>query len=278
MNFLIKKIIISFLKIIPMKLKKFLLSQLSPNIQSNHNPLNFKRGDKYKIKDLPGLVAHKKLLNLVFPNNKENYSLVDLGCLNGKFTLEFAKMGFRSIGFEIRKQNYNECLENQKKSGLNNLKFINDSIVNINNYDDFDICHCSGLLYHLDKPVDFIQKISSKTNKLLILQTHFSVDNKNYSGTHGLSDIQLNEGVPGRWYREPPPKDESELWASWENNKSFWIQREHLISLIKNNGFDMVFEQFDGFHHPNLLQNDLAQDLINYYNSWLRSSFIGIKL
>ena len=33
---------------------------------------------------------------------------------------------------------------------------------------------CCGLLYHLDKPKEFLDTLSAVTTKLLILQTHFS--------------------------------------------------------------------------------------------------------
>ena len=34
-------------------------------------------------------------------------------------------------------------------------------------------------------------------------------------------------------------------WTSWSNTKSFWIQKELLLQLMNDVGFDVVFEQFD---------------------------------
>ena len=53
----------------------------------------------------------------------------------------------------------------------------------------------------------------------------------------------------GRWYPEhdeaPGTKLETLKWASWENRRSFWIQREYLLDAINRVGFDIVLEQHD---------------------------------
>lgn len=228
----------------------------------------------------PWLESHKRLLNFVFPGEKAGISLIDLGCFNGDYTVEFARMGFDSLGLEVREENFKKCLENKEKSRLFNLKFVRDTAWNVKMHGSFDVVFCSGLLYHLEKPAAFLEILSEVTKKILIVQTHFSLPENHTVNKYALSPLTVNEGLPGRWFNEGKPFNEGNLWASWENATSFWLQKEFLIGKIRDCGFDIVLEQFDGYTAgapENNPQGNLGEDLDRGYHSFLRSSFIGIR-
>jgi hypothetical protein len=137
------------------------------------------------------------------------------------------------------------------------------------------------------------------TKRLLILQTHFSEakDSPSFiqprrlrrtlakilplrntgTTTHKLSFLSENEGLPGRWLPEFRSKRafldrENRRWASWNNRQSFWIQREYLLQAMRDAGFDLVLEQFDG------LGPNIALEMTEgSYRTSGRSTFIGIK-
>ena len=94
---------------------------------------------------------------------------------------------------------------------------------------------------------------------------------------YNLSQIGYNEGLAGRWRTEFADdrsfnKRETAKWSSWNNRRSFWIQREYLLQTIKDVGFDLVMEQFDS------LGPDLAENMLHgYYRIHDRGTFIGIK-
>ena len=88
-------------------------------------------------------------------------------------------MGFQVLGIEVREANIAACNYVKANTNLPNLEFIKDDARNIAKYGVFDVVFCSGLLYHLDKPKEFLNTLSAVTTKLLILQTHFSTDTKN---------------------------------------------------------------------------------------------------
>jgi hypothetical protein len=167
------------------------------------------------------------------------------------------------------------------------------------NYGSFDAVFCCGLLYHLDRPRAFLDVLSRVTKRLLILQTHFSEakDSPSFihprrlrraisrvvplsntaTTTHKLSRLARNEGLSGRWCREfrseRASRDrENRRWASWDNRKSFWIQREHLLQAIRDAGFDLVMEQFDG-----LGSNIEFEMTKGSYRTSGRGTFTGIK-
>jgi hypothetical protein len=261
-------------------------------------------------------VSARRLLDTAFPGDKNHYRLADLGCLEGGFAVEFARMGFQVLGVEVREANIAACNYVKANTNLPNLEFIKDDARNIAKYGVFDVVFCCGLLYHLDKPKEFLNTLSALTTKLLILQTHFSTDTKKtdtknkehrlfriarkllpsrWSGIarkslarvkrhnpepadkFNLSELTENETLRGRWYTEFAndeafSKRHSAKWSSWNNRRSFWIQREYLLQAIHDVGFDLVMEQFDSLG-PNIAENMLC----GYYKAESRGTFIGIK-
>ena len=115
------------------------------------------------------------------------------------------------------------------------------------------------------------------TTKLAILQTHFSTGAEHPGDKFNLSQLTENEGLSGRWYGEFPDDEsfrnrEQSKWASWDNRRSFWIQREHLLQALQDVGFDLVLEQYDSLG-PHIAESMLR----GYYQTDRRGTFIGVK-
>jgi SAM-dependent methyltransferase len=186
-----------------------------------------------------------------------------------------ARMGFRVLGLDVRENNFAACQHVKAHTNLPNLEFVQDDAWNLARYGRFDAIVCCGLLYHLDRPKQFLELLSSATIRLLILQTHFATDQPN--ATFALSDLTENESVKGRWYTEFPDDQsfsgrENAKWASWSNKRSFWLRRDHLLQSIRDVGFDFVAEQFDS------LEGDIVASMTDgYYKTQDRGTFIGIK-
>ena len=226
------------------------------------------------VSESPWLKSAKKLLNSLFPADKSEFSLVDLGCLEGGYALEFAKMGFQTMGIEAKQPNIDCCRLVQESFNLANLSFEKDDVLNISNYENFDVAFCCGLLYHLENPKLFLEKLTEKINGVLILNTHFSLASP--SSSYNLSRLEEHENLSGRWFKEFDPgvslkRKEESRWASHENENSFWVLREDLIQVIYDLGFDIVLEEFDNFA-PNV-----SGYLKNEYSTTMRGTFIGIR-
>lgn len=247
----------------------------------------------------PWFLGAKRILDATFHGDKSQLRIADIGCLEGGYTVEFARLGYQSLGLDVREANIAACRYVQSKVNLPNLDFVQDDAWNIAKYGMFDASFCCGLFYHLDLPRKFLDVLSTVTKRLLILQTHFAEagDSPSFiqprrlrrkisrilplkntgTTTHKLGFLTENEGVPGRWspeYRsERAFRDrENRRWASWNNRKSFWMQREFLLQAIRDAGFDLVMEQFDN------LGADIAFEMTKgVYRSSGRSTFIGIK-
>jgi SAM-dependent methyltransferase len=247
----------------------------------------------------PWFLAAKRLLDATFPGDKSRLRIADLGCLEGGYTVEFARLGFQSLGIDVRESNIAACQFAKSKVALPNLQFVQDDVWNIAEHGSFDAVFCCGLFYHLDRPREFLRVLSGVTKRLLILQTHFSQAGDSPSWihprrlrrtlgrvlplknsattTHKLSFLSENEGIPGRWFsefrNERAFRDRvNRRWAAWNNRKSFWIQREYILQSLRESGFDLVLEQFDG------LGSNLAMEMTKgSYRTSGRGTFVGIK-
>ena len=262
----------------------------------------------YSMEAYPWFVSARRILQTVFPGDKKHLRLADLGCLEGGYAVEFARMGFQVLGIEVRDANMAACNYVKSKTSLPNLIFVKDNAWNIGNHGMFNVVFCCGLLYHLDRPKKFLETLSSVTTKLMILQTNFSTDTliarflaevkssprlmsllptlgkrvlakatKGRTGKFRLSRLSENEGLAGRWQTEFADdesfnKRETSKWGSWDNRRSFLIQREYLLQAIQDVGFDCVMEQFDSLG-PNIAESMLR----GYYRTHRRGTFVGIK-
>jgi SAM-dependent methyltransferase len=259
----------------------------------------FTNPKQIQIESHPWFISARRVLETVFPGDKKHIRIADLGCLEGGYTVGFARMGFDVLGIEIRDSNLAACEYVRSKTNLPNLKFVKDNALNVAKYGAFDAVFCCGLFYHLDSPKQFLQILSSVTTKVLILQTHFSTNSerrvqsppvswwqklwgkkkaeKRQPDKFNLSDLTENEGLPGRWFVEFENDElfhnrEAARWASWDNRRSFWIQREFLLQAMQDAGFDLVMEQYDS------LGSKIAQSMLQgYYQTDSRGTFIGIK-
>jgi SAM-dependent methyltransferase len=247
----------------------------------------------------PWFLAAKRVLDATFPGDKSGLRVADLGCLEGGYTVELARLGFNALGLDVRESNIEACRYVQSRVNLPNLDFVRDDVWNIAAYGEFDAVFCCGLFYHLDKPREFLKVLSGVTKRVLILQTHFSQAGDSPSlihprrlrralsrilplkntatTTHKLSFLTENEGLPGRWFsefrNERAFRDrENRRWAAWNNKTSFWIQREYLLQALRESGFDLVLEQFD-----ELGANIALEMTRGSYRTSGRGTFIGIK-
>lgn len=231
-------------------------------------------GSQPSIAEDPIFLATKTLLQILYPDIKKRrrVKIVDLACLEGGYSVEFARMGFDVTVIEIRESNLSACNYTLNKLKMRNLKFIQDDIRNVLTYGLFYVVFCSGIYYHLDNPREFMKTLGQATKKLLVLNTHFSTESQNQG--FKLSEITSHEGVPGRWYHEYDTSNNEEReihrWASWNNDNSFWQLKNYLIQSIKDSGFDFVSEQFGLFY----IDTSITSGGLPVYD---RGHFLGLK-
>jgi SAM-dependent methyltransferase len=231
---------------------------------------------EFSVENSPIFRAVRRTLDLIYPTGLKGTSIADLGCLEGGYSTEFARLGMDTTGLEIRSSNLQSCLHVKSNVNLPNLRFLQEDAMNIERHGVFDVLFVCGLLYHLDKPKLFLEAASRSCRKAIFLETHFaSLDSDVSVETYKLTETQTNEGLRGRWYSEHGEVTEDRLeamkWSSWSNHRSFWIQKFDLLQTLSDIGFELVFEQFD-------CELDIAGQYTTGFRSRnSRALLIGIK-
>jgi SAM-dependent methyltransferase len=232
-------------------------------------------GDGELLADHRWCLSAKRTLRLIYGENIKGRRIADLGCLEGGYAVEFARMGMEVVGLEVRSSNIENCLRVKDRAGLPNLQFFQDDVWNLPDYGQFDAIFCCGLLYHLDRPREFLHLLGRASRDAVLVNTCFAPRELTDSEAP-LSEMTEHESLPGRWYKEHNGEAEKELdqmkWASWGNQKSFWPTREALCETLGESGFDIVFEQHDAAR-----KQLLVAGRPNPQRRSVRAMFVGIR-
>ncbi len=173
--------------------------------------------------------------------------ILDLACLEGHYTIEFALHGARAVGIDAREANLNKARFLKQQLGVDNVEFFQDDVRNLSEskYGRFDVVLCAGLLYHLNSPAVFelIDQVSAVCDRLAIFDTFISFKpaicqtykGKTYWGTHYVEHKET-ASTADRY---------ADLWASIDNTRSFWLTKPSLCNALDHAGFTSVYLQMN---------------------------------
>ena len=175
-------------------------------------------------------------------------AVVDLGCLEGGFTLAFAQGGAASaLGIEARELSVQRCELAKSLLGVENARFvvadIKDELVR---HDPFDVVFATGILYHVADPAGFLRTMRSACGHVALVDTHIArID----EATHDCSPI-VSKDVHGSTYRgrmfPEYPADVSDdakeamAWAAYSDADAFWPLEDDLVQMMHDAGFARV--------------------------------------
>ncbi len=188
--------------------------------------------------------------------------LLDLGCLEGGFSLEMARADMQVLGVEGRDSNFRKCQMLADYFALPNLQFELTDVKALTpaQHGVFDAVLCLGLLYHLDQPMAFLEQLArtlTAPRALMFLDTHVAPPDDAalaaFEGRCALSPLVALEhaghAYQGRWYHEYPGGTAvpDEAWTAVSNARSFWPTEKTLIEALCRAGFSRVFAMYGNF-------------------------------
>lgn len=189
--------------------------------------------------------------------------ILDLACLEGLFAIEFARQGAITVGVEGRQTNVEKAVFAKDVLGLSNCTIVRDDVRNLSslNLGQFDVVLCAGILYHLEAndAFDLIRQISGCCRRLAIFDTHIAPEYliaNSFSLSDPMSSVSIEgQAFDGRYYTEHAPSDsarqkEAKLWASLDNERSFWFSKASLFRALQMMGFAGVYDSLRDIDKP----------------------------
>ncbi len=175
-------------------------------------------------------------------------SVVDLGCLEGGFTIAFAARGARlALGIEAREISVRRCELARGLRRLPNAEFVRGDIkAELDRREPFDVVFATGILYHVSDPAAILASMRQACSHVALVCTHVAVTD---APSHSCSDEVVREfaghSYRGRMYPEySPTVDDAEkedlLWAAWSDADAFWPYEDGLVDMIRRAGFATV--------------------------------------
>lgn len=170
--------------------------------------------------------------------------ILDLACLEGHYGIEFALHGCEVIGIEGRAANIEKCEFVKRELGLNRIQFSQDDVRNLSSakYGVFDIVICSGILYHLPArdAWSLLRSMYETCKGILIIDTFIALSSQltveiDGSTYHGHIYQEHNE-------TDTAEEKQKKLWASLDNNASFWFTEPSLMNMLARAGFSSSFD------------------------------------
>ena len=204
--------------------------------------------------------------------------VLDLGCLEGQFAIEFVRHGAQVVAIEGRETNLRKTRFAAEALRVDNLDLRSGDVRDLDPgaFGSFDIVLCLGLLYHLDVPdvMNLVRSMSDICGRALIIDTHISLKPKvavEWNGAEYWGDFWTEYAKDRRAENE-----EAALWSSIGNDRSFLLTRASLCNLLRHTGFTSVHECLNPYecHSPDWP----AQPRDGRFAEWPdRTTYIAIK-
>jgi hypothetical protein len=184
--------------------------------------------------------------HLAFPDAR---TILELGSLEGGQTFRLAaRPGTQVLAVEARAENIEKARFVQQELQIPNVRFACADIERTRPgaFGTFDAIFCSGLLYHLGKPWEFLDSLREAAPGLL-LWTHYA--------DHVVDEVN---GVPGHWYEE----GDTTHPLSGLSPRSFFMTREAIVARLLGAGYSSVeVIEDDPQHEPFACVTLVARDV-----------------
>lgn len=165
--------------------------------------------------------------------------VLDLACLEGHYGIEFAMHGAQSVCVEIREANLAKAAYAIHNLNLSNCLLVRDDVRNLSKekYGVFDIIICSGILYHLQAAdaAALVARLGECCSDVCVVDTYVATREDQHVTVQGRD-------FGGFVYREHEREASTaerikDLWASVDNEVSFWFSPRDLVSMFRQAGF-----------------------------------------
>jgi 2-polyprenyl-3-methyl-5-hydroxy-6-metoxy-1,4-benzoquinol methylase len=160
--------------------------------------------------------------------------ILDLGCHEGGYAIEFGLHGATVVGIEGRIASVEKARFAAEALGLDKVTFLQGDVRELKEEDlgRFDVVLCLGILYHLEvkDAVELVDRCYALCDELTVVRSAIWL-------SQDVSTVVNGHVFEGRRYRENTHEG-----ASLDNPTSILPSRTSLLNLLADVGFTSVFE------------------------------------
>jgi hypothetical protein len=156
-------------------------------------------------------------------------TVVEPGCLEGALSFQLAQRpGIHVTAIDSRRENLDRARYVQNLLGAADVTFLQADLETtpLASFGVFDAVFCSGLLYHLSKPWEFLDGVRA-AGRRFFLWTHYA---------YGDEIRDDRNGYRGFVYREKGLADP----RSGMSEHSFFMQLPDIVDRLRANGFRRI--------------------------------------
>jgi ubiquinone/menaquinone biosynthesis C-methylase UbiE len=109
-----------------------------------------------------------------FGDRLQKIRCVDVGCHEGFYSVAMARKGVQRVrGIDVRESNLVKARFVAEVLGLRNVVYEQGNCEDLTGgaFDQYELCLCLGLLYHLENPMLCLRNISRMTGELCVIET-----------------------------------------------------------------------------------------------------------
>ena len=199
--------------------------------------------------------AHREIMRVVADHLAgafNNRRVLDIGCLEGYFSIECALQGANVVGVDGKLLNVRKCEFVRSVLGVDRARFVRADAMTLTreSVGAFDVVLALGLLYHLRDPYSFLANVAGLCDGFVVIDTHIAFEDqpRTIKGNWApeLSDMRTfafgGHQYEGRLFREFPedtPQITKDLspTASLDNDLSVWLTEPSLVRMLHDVGF-----------------------------------------
>lgn len=184
----------------------------------------------------------------LMPLNPADKTVLEVGCHEGYYTVELSRLCKFVTAVEVRPKNILCALTRLWTHGVENAKLLLKDVRDIDkSFGCFDIIFHSGVLYHLENPVEHLYKIAPLA-EAIVLDTHYCIPEESFTndfvmdGEHRQTHL-IREDIQyqGKTYKAFIYKEHG-----WQNSLSGaedfskWLHIDSLYQVLAEVGFDRI--------------------------------------
>lgn len=185
--------------------------------------------------------------------------VLELGPLEGGHAYMMERAGAREVvSIEANPRCYLRCLVVKELLGLERVRFLYGDFLPYLRADQsrFDLCVTSGVLYHLRNPLDVLELVAQRTDRVIVWTHYYDAEliarDPVLASRFPAAITSYTHGIRYTQHRfEYGDVLSAATYCGGGAGFSYWLEREDLLAALPRFGLTDVTVAFEDKDHPN---------------------------